>query len=66
MHKIELKIYFIILFFLSFRITAQDDPDFPFDGDPGAPAAPIDNWVLPMLVVGIVLIMLYLKKHKIN
>ena len=46
----------------SLIIFAQD-PGLPAE-DPGAPAAPIDNWVPFMIVVGIVLLCYYTRKMK--
>lgn len=48
--KIKLSCYFIVLNLLSFKVTAQDeDPGFPTEN----PAAPIDNWVVPLAIIGI-------------
>lgn len=48
----------------SLVIFAQDDPGLPIDSDPGAPAAPIDDWVPFMIVVGIVLMSYYVRKMR--
>jgi hypothetical protein len=41
------------------------DPDFPFEGDPGdEPAAPIDQWIIPMVVLALVIMYYYNKKTK--
>ena len=54
--KIELGFYLMVLNLWSFTLVAQDeDPGFPAE-DPGTPAAPIDNWLMPMFVVGVVLV----------
>lgn len=37
------------------KAYALDDPGFPGNGDPGAPAAPINDWIAPMFVVGLLL-----------
>ena len=34
------------------KAFAFEDPGFPGE-DPGTPAVPIDNWVLPMLLIGV-------------
>ena len=55
--KIELGFYLMVLNLWSFTLVAQDeDPGFPIEGNPGEPAAPIDQWVFPMFVVGVVLV----------
>jgi len=42
---------------------AQDpDPGFP-GSDPGAPVSPIDDWVIPMVLVGIGLMFMAYKKQ---
>ena len=51
--KMKMKIYVIVFTMLGFIGKAQD-PGFPGDGgDPGPPAAPIDNWIFPMFLVGV-------------
>ena len=29
------------------------DPGFPVNDDPGSPVAPINDWVIPVLIIGI-------------
>ena len=51
--KMKLQIYTLLFCMLSLVVNAQD-PGFPGgDDDPGAPAAPIDNWIFPMFLVGV-------------
>ena len=38
------------------------DPGFPGE-DPGTPAVPIDNWILPMLLMGVGLMFMIYKKQ---
>lgn len=60
--KIELGFYLMVLNLCSFTLVAQDkDPGFPAE-DPGEPAAPIDQWVFPMFVLGLVLVYWYTRK----
>ena len=44
------------------------DPGFPGNGtDPGAPVSPIDNWVLPMFLIGVGLtFIIYRRKLKLE
>ena len=42
------------LLFWSPTMLAQQDPGFPTEGDPGT-TAPIDDWIAPMFVVGLLL-----------
>ena len=40
---------------ITYKTYAQD-PGFPGNGaEPGAPAAPINDWIAPMFVVGLLL-----------
>lgn len=58
------KIYLVVFNLCCFVAMAQnEDPGFPGE-DPGTPAAPIDDWVLPMLGIGLLLMGYYFKKHK--
>jgi hypothetical protein len=48
------------------KAVAQDDgtPGFPGGPEgPGAPVAPIDNWILPMLLMGVGLMFMIYKKQ---
>lgn len=61
--KIELGFYLMVLNLWSFTLVAQeDDPGFPAE-DPGTPAAPIDQWVFPMFLLGLVLVYYYTRKY---
>lgn len=51
---LQFKIYLIIFFITSSAVRAQQDPGFPTEGDPGT-TAPIDDWIAPMFVVGLLL-----------
>ena len=45
----------------------DEDTGLPIENDPGAPAAPINDWILPMMVLGLVFMFYYYKKlHKQN
>jgi hypothetical protein len=60
---LKFKIYLVVFNSLSFVAMAQDDdPGFPGQ-DPGTPAAPIDDWIFPMFIIGIILLFYYYKKH---
>jgi hypothetical protein len=42
-----------------------NDPGFPSEEDPGQqPAAPIDDWILPMAIIGIVVMYYFIKKKR--
>ena len=60
---LQFKIYLIVFNLMSIAAMA-DDPDFPFEGDPGDPAAPIDDWILPMAIIGIVVMYYFIKKKR--
>jgi hypothetical protein len=63
-NTLQFKIYLIVFNLMSIAAMA-DDPDFPFEGDPGdEPAAPIDDWIFPMVLLGIVMIVYYSKKKQ--
>ena len=59
------RIILVLLLIFNFTTTrAQDpdDPDFPFESDPGTPTAPIDQWVYLMIILGLFLGFLIIKK----
>ena len=59
-------LYIFIFTMLTLPVFAQDedDPGFPVE-DPGSPAASIDSWILPMMLLGLVFMFYYYKKqHK--
>lgn len=68
-NKIELALYVLIINLMSFSAIAaerhdyeneeESDPGFP-GGDPGLP---IDDWIAPMFVVGIILVYYFYKKQ---
>lgn len=67
-NKIELALYVLVINLMSFSAKAaeqhdyeneeESDPGFP-GGDPGLP---IDDWIAPMFVLGIVLVYYFFKK----
>lgn len=58
-------IYIFIFNLLTIPVYAQDgDPGFPIDGDPSAPAAPINDWIFPMMATGIVFTFFYFRKQQ--
>ena len=61
--KMKLQIYTLLFCMLSLVVNAQD-PGFPGENDPGTPAAPIDEWIFPMVLLGIVMIVYYSKKKQ--
>ena len=64
--KMKLQIYTLLFCMLSLVVNAQD-PGFPGgENDPGAPAAPIDNWIFPMFVLGILLVYYLYKKYNLT
>lgn len=65
--SILVPLYVIVFSLLSTTLFAQD-PGFPIENDPGsAPAAPIDLWVLPVIVLLISYMFVYYRKqHKLE
>jgi hypothetical protein len=66
--KIEFTLYVLVINLMSFSAKAaehgyeneeESDPGFP-GGDPGLP---IDDWIAPMFVVGIILVYYYYRKQ---
>ena len=62
-NTLQFKIYLIVFNLMSIAAMA-DDPDFPFEEDPGDPPAPIDDWILPMAIIGIAVMYYFIKKKK--
>lgn len=48
---------------VTYKTYALDDPGFPGNGDPGTPAAPINDWITPMLIIGVMLMYIIYRKH---
>ena len=66
-NTLQFKIYLIVFNLMSIAAMAQnfDDPGFPMNNDPGQqPAAPIDDWILPMAIIGIVVMYYFIKKKR--
>lgn len=61
--KNKVTLFLIALSLWSNAIFADDSPG-GIDGDPGAPVAPINNWVSIMIILAIAL-MLYFKSKRI-
>jgi hypothetical protein len=53
-YKATIKYQFIVI--LLFTQFVQAQPGFESDDVEDVPAAPIDNWLIPMFVVGVVLV----------
>jgi hypothetical protein len=44
-----------------------NDPGFPFEEDPGEdPAVPIDDYIIPMAILGIALMYYFIKKKRVG
>lgn len=64
-NTLQIKIYLMVFNLVSIAAMAQQDPGFPFEEDPGSdPAAPIDDWILPMAVLGIAVMFYYIKRKR--
>lgn len=46
---------FLFFFFLLIAVGANAQPPFPGDVDDVAPAAPVDSWIIPFIVLGSIL-----------
>ncbi len=59
------KFYLFVFNLSCFAAMAdgEEDPGLPGE-DPGAPAAPIDDWLLPMFIIGVLIVFYYYKKHE--
>ena len=66
LYKIKYLAIIFVLFSIQF-VNAQGEEPTPFDDNvtdvQGSPV-PIDSWVLPVLLIGLVLSFLFFKKHK--
>jgi hypothetical protein len=63
-NTLQFKIYLIVFNLMSVAAMAND-PGFPSEEDPGQqPAAPIDDWILPMMLLGVGIVFFYLKKRQ--
>ena len=57
--------YQLVLAFVCLTQFIQAQPEFD-DGDDvvDVPAAPIDDWIVPMFIIGIILLFYYFKEYK--
>ena len=55
--------FYLFVFNLSCFAAMAQDPEFPGE-DPGTPATPIDDWLLPMFIIGVLIVFYYYKKHE--
>jgi len=62
-HKLKLKISLVVL--SVYTAIAQGQPSFTNDVE-DVPAAPIDDWVLPMFILGLLLIYYIHRKHNLT
>ncbi|CAN1512976.1 hypothetical protein MCEGE10_00851 [Flavobacteriaceae bacterium] len=64
-HLLKLTIYLIVFNLSSFVAKAQNSehPGFPGE-DPGAPSYPIDDWIVPMFILGVFLLFYNYKKYQ--
>lgn len=61
-NHIKWQMAFVFLF-INQLVQADDFPDFLDDAE-DVPAAPIDDWIFPMVLLGIVMIVYYSKKKQ--
>ncbi len=62
LNSLLLTIYIIGINLTTTSIFAQDDdPGLPIDGDPGAPLTPINNWIIPIMAIGLVFMFFHYK-----
>jgi hypothetical protein len=65
MKKINSLLMIIYIFsfnLLTIPVFAQDeDPGLPIEGDPGLP---INDWIFPMMVIGIMFMFFYFRKQQ--
>lgn len=58
---VRYQFVFVLLFIVQF---AQAQPEFESDNVVDVPAAPIDQWILPMIALGIAMRYHFMKKKK--
>ena len=66
-NTLQIKIYLMVFNLMSIAAMAQQDPGFPFEdnSDPGQ-EAPIDDWILPMAVLGIAVMYYFINKKRVR
>jgi hypothetical protein len=65
-NTLQIKIYLMVFNLMSIAAMAND-PGFPFEEDPGEdPAAPIDQWILPMVIIGIAIMYYFIQKKRVR
>jgi hypothetical protein len=65
-NTLQIKIYLMVFNLMTIAAMAQD-PGFPFEGDPGEdPAAPIDDYIIPMAILGIALMYYFINKKRVG
>ena len=66
LNTLQFKIYLIVFNLVSIAAMAQQDPGFPFEdnSDPGQ-EAPIDDYIIPMAMLGIAVMYYFIKKKRV-
>jgi hypothetical protein len=65
LNSLLLTVFIIGLNLTTTSIFAQDeDPGLPIDGDPGAPATTINDWILPIMTLVLFLMFFHYKTHQ--
>jgi hypothetical protein len=55
-NNIKKTIITIVAVMITIGMQAQEEDPLDPDGDPGEPVAPIDDWILPILLLGVVFV----------
>jgi hypothetical protein len=68
MKKINSLLMIVYIFSFNLLTTpvfaVDDDPGFPIESDPATPAAPINDWIFPMMAIGILFIFFHFRKQQ--
>ncbi len=66
-NTLQIKIYLMVFNLMTIAAMAQEDPGFPFEdnSDPGQ-EAPIDDWILPMAMLGIAVMYYFINKKRVR
>jgi hypothetical protein len=63
-NSLLMSIYIFSFNLLTIPVFAIDeDPGLPIEGDPGTPA-PINDWIFPMMMIGILFVFYYFRKQQ--
>ena len=65
LNSLLLTIYIFSFNLVTIPVFAiNEDPGLPIEGDPGTPVNPVNDWILPIMALGLVFVFFYFRKQQ--